>query len=332
MKKIHLNTTIGIFLSFVSFALSAYYFFTHPAFDLRLIASVISLLAFGAAMSEFKKYSSNFQFAGLFLAMISLGISIDHRLPAIPFVTIAMTCSFITNAHYFGRKWVAETDFLYLNLFLVAASLSSYVYGNLHYGYGWKGWILPAFPLILFTVFTFQNFFQLTGTLKYNKGKKQNVEAGKPAPAFSLNDIKGELISLSDFRDKRHVLIVFIRSDWCPSCRIKLRTYEKHREKFMEKDVQLLTISPSSAEANREMVMNIGIDFNVLCDTTQEVAKNYGVQLPVEVVGEKYNPGLPLPASFLIDKKGIVRYTSRPDRIGEFLDPTTIFPALEKLS
>ena len=45
----------------------------------------------------------------------------------------------------------------------------------------------------------------------------------------------------------------------------------------------------------------------------------------------KYQEGIPLPASFLVDKNGIVRYTSRPDRVGEFLDPSKIFPVLEKL-
>ena len=328
--QFHRNTTVSAVFSAASFSLSAYQFFFAPAFDFRLIASILSLLAFGAAMSEFEKYASNFQFAGIFLAMISLGISVDHR--PVPFMTVALFLSFITNSYYFGRKWIAETDFLYLNLFFSVASVGIYLFANLQYEYGWRGWAFPVIPILVFALFSIKNFTQLTGTIKYKKGKKQNVEVGKPAPEFSLNDINGKLIQLVDFRDKRHVLVVFIRGDWCPSCRIKLRTYEKHRERFLEKDVQLLTISPSSAEANKEMVMNIGIDFNVLCDTTQQVAKYYGVQLPTELVGEKYNPGLPLPASFLIDKKGIVRYTSKPDRIGEFLDPTTIFPALEKLN
>lgn len=69
----------------------------------------------------------------------------------------------------------------------------------------------------------------------------------------------------------------------------------------------------------------------MLYDEKMEVCQRYGVQLPVETVGEK-RVGMPLPASFLVDRNGIVRYTSRFDRINEFLDPATIFPVLEKLN
>ena len=37
------------------------------------------------------------------------------------------------------------------------------------------------------------------------------VELNAPAPDFSLLSIKGERITLSDFRDKSHVLVVFNR-------------------------------------------------------------------------------------------------------------------------
>ena len=322
---------ISFILSVVSAGMSAYHFLVHPAVDFRLMASVVSLAAFFLAVINFKKYASVYELFGILFSLITLGISIDHNLPFIPFITISLLLSFLSYKRYF-RKWFSETDALWLDPVLVIASFACYVYANIYYGYGWKGWVLPALALILNAILTIADFIYSLIALKYIAKKKQNVEIGKTAPGFSLPDKDGNTISLSDYKNKQHVLLIFIRTDWCPSCRIKLRTYEKHREKFQEKDIQLLTISPSNAEANRNMVMNIGIDFNVLSDPTQEIAKNYGVQLPTEVVGEKYDPGLPLPASFLIDKYGVVRYTSRPDRIGEFLDPTTIFPALENLN
>ncbi|MBI3501029.1 MAG: redoxin domain-containing protein [Bacteroidetes bacterium] len=328
----HRNTTISVVLSAASLGLSAYVYFTAPAFDFRLIASIASLLAFGATMSEFEKYASKYQLLGIFLSMLTLGISLDHRLPAIPFITIAMLLAYGSFKKYF-RKWFSESDFLWLDPVLVIASIACYAYGNIHYGCGWKGWALPALPLIVNAVFATKDFIFTSGSLKYMKGKKQNVEVGKNAPNFSLPDKDGNTISLIDYKDKQHVLLIFIRNDWCPSCRIKLRTYEQHRHKFNEKNVQLLTVSPSVKDAvDKDMTTNLGININVIYDEKQEVAKSFGVQLPTDVVGEKYNPRLPLPASFLIDKNGIVRYTSKPDRIGEFLDPTTIFPVLEKLN
>ena len=40
---------------------------------------------------------------------------------------------------------------------------------------------------------------------------------------------------------------------------------------------------------------------------------------------------IPLPASFLIDKTGIIRYYSHPAKIGEVIKLNDIFPVLETL-
>jgi len=71
----------------------------------------------------------------------------------------------------------------------------------------------------------------------------------------------------------------------------------------------------------------------VLADEEQKTAQVYGVQLKEfeHAFAEKYEEGIPLPASFLIDKAGIVRYVSRPDKVGEFLNPSLIFPIVEQL-
>lgn len=83
---------------------------------------------------------------------------------------------------------------------------------------------------------------------------------------------------------------------------------------------------------NREMASKLGVEFKVLSDEGQKTAMAYSVQLPSSLIGEQYKPGVPLPASFLIDKNGIVRYASSPEKIGEFLNPSTIFPILESLN
>ena len=43
------------------------------------------------------------------------------------------------------------------------------------------------------------------------------ITEGTAAPGFSLNDQFGRQISLEDFRDRRHVLLVFYPLDWTPT-------------------------------------------------------------------------------------------------------------------
>jgi len=43
------------------------------------------------------------------------------------------------------------------------------------------------------------------------------ITEGTAAPAFSLNDQFGRKISLDDFHDRQHVLLVFYPLDWTPT-------------------------------------------------------------------------------------------------------------------
>jgi peroxiredoxin len=71
----------------------------------------------------------------------------------------------------------------------------------------------------------------------------------------------------------------------------------------------------------------------MLSDDAQAISGKYGViyDNPVMEMSINYAEGIPLPASFLVDIDGVVRYVSRPDRVGEFLDPSLIFSVLDQL-
>ena len=42
----------------------------------------------------------------------------------------------------------------------------------------------------------------------------ERVKVGQLAPDFSLEDVNGKVITLSDFRDKKSVILVFYRGYW----------------------------------------------------------------------------------------------------------------------
>ncbi len=43
------------------------------------------------------------------------------------------------------------------------------------------------------------------------------ISTGTPAPGFALKDQFGREISLDDFRNRRHVLLLFYPLDWTPT-------------------------------------------------------------------------------------------------------------------
>jgi peroxiredoxin len=195
---------------------------------------------------------------------------------------------------------------------------------------GWQRWIF-------FTFAVFQSFKMVMGFLQIRAIQKFKmggyaVDAGKPAPDFSLPDETGFPQSLSAFKGRNHVLLIFVRGDWCPSCHITLRSYARNRERFREKNVTLLAVGPDPIGVNKRMVRELGVPFKMLSDEGQRTAMAYGVQMQDPVSRQIVPEGVPLPASFLVDQSGIVRYTSRPERAGEFLNPDTIFPVLAGLA
>ena len=159
------------------------------------------------------------------------------------------------------------------------------------------------------------------------------MQLGQEAINFNLPDQDGNPVSLADFKNQRHVLLIFVRGDWCPGCHMMLRTYEKNNEKFRARNIFAMAIGPDPVGVNRGMVEKLGLDFKVLSDEGQKTAMLYGVQLShyENNFSENYEEGIPLPASFLVDKQGVVRYVSRPDKVGEFLNPSLIFPIIESL-
>ena len=42
----------------------------------------------------------------------------------------------------------------------------------------------------------------------------ERVKIGQPAPDFSLRDSDGKVVTLSDFRGKKSVVLVFYRGHW----------------------------------------------------------------------------------------------------------------------
>lgn len=326
MKRIHLYTTIGLIFFFTGIAL-------FPS-QLPFLASIYALLAYFCSIKEVATYTSNYQFTVVTLSAVLLGISVDASLTTLPLLSIGMF--FVAAGSTFRIAFFRTfgyTQHSWFEVLMFVLSLSFYLIGNILQPTNWAGW---AFPIVLI-------FFQ--GVLAYGiiKDKKQltsftkggyKIAIGKEAPEFALSDQDGNTIRLSEFIDKRNLLLIFVRGDWCPGCHMMLRTYERERERFQQKNILVMAIGPDPVGVNREMVLKLGLDFKVLADEGQRTAMQYGVQLSEydNDFAEKYEEGIPLPASFLVDKKGIVQYVSRPDKIGEFLDPRTIFPIVEKLN
>jgi peroxiredoxin len=76
------------------------------------------------------------------------------------------------------------------------------------------------------------------------------IEAGAPAPDFTLLDHDGQAVSLSDLRGEQ-VLLVFYPADFSPVCTDQLSVYQADLPEFERRGVRVLGISVDSAFCHR---------------------------------------------------------------------------------
>lgn len=121
------------------------------------------------------------------------------------------------------------------------------------------------------------------------------LQVGYLAPDFVLPSLDGNMVRLSDFRGKKAVFINFWAT-WCPPCRLEMPTMEKAYQEYKGQGLEILAVSidvgPKSVV--REFMQEYGLTFPVLMDPESEVMYLYRI--------------FSIPASFLIDKKGIIRF------------------------
>jgi peroxiredoxin len=154
----------------------------------------------------------------------------------------------------------------------------------------YRGWMmLVAVSLLLLGVFL---------VIVQGRGSKAapeiRPEVGYLAPDFSLPSLGGQTVRLSDLRGKA-VLLNFWAT-WCAPCRLEMPTMDKAYQEYKSRGLEILAVSldAGSNSVVKNFMQELKLDFPVLLDPDMEVLRLY------RMVG--------IPASFLIDKQGIVRH------------------------
>ena len=319
------NNTLRSIIAVIS-TLACVYFIIYPN---PVVASALGTVAYFTILLTTKFATRKWQIYLLFLIALIAGYAMSAKI-GFPYLALSLlSMALMPGIRTLLFEEISGAGVGWLESALCLLGIGFYVFGNLYNSNGWVGWTFPA-PAIAFGIFMAVGF-RLDRKAFGTSMHKYDVELGKPAPVFTLPDEENNLVCLTEFKGKRHVLLIFVRGDWCPTCHIMLRAYEKFKDKFAEKNIMLLAIGPDSVGVNREMVLRLGLDYKLLCDDKAMAAKAYGMMFQANNYETKFDEGIPLPASFLVDVNGILLYTSDPHKPGAILRPDTIFPVIEGL-
>lgn len=111
-----------------------------------------------------------------------------------------------------------------------------------------------------------------------------------PAPDFTLTDMQGEAVSLSQYRGK--VILLNFWAGWCPPCRAEMPSMEKLYRQLKDRDFVILAVNVEEGgrAAVQDFTREIPVSFPILLDTAQTVSRLYRVR--------------GLPQSYIIDREG----------------------------
>ena len=174
------------------------------------------------------------------------------------------------------------------------------------------------------------------------------IKNGQRALEFQLPNAKGELVSLDALLAKGPVVLTFYRGSWCPYCSLQLRALQAQLSDIHALGATLVAISPQVPDGSMSKIEISEMEFVVLSDQDAKVAAQYGVawEVPEFLLEhmrvdrnldlERINNGnasiLPIPATFVLDTDGIVRWSYVNVDYRTRSEPTDIIAALKNLS
>lgn len=99
-----------------------------------------------------------------------------------------------------------------------------------------------------------------------------DIKAGSPAPDFTVENLQGETVSLSDYKGK--IVLLNFWATWCGFCVQEMPDLNKLNNEF--EDVAVLAVDVMEEKSIvSEYIEEGGYDFDVVLDLEGEVARTY---------------------------------------------------------
>ncbi len=173
------------------------------------------------------------------------------------------------------------------------------------------------------------------------------VKVGDKAPDFTLRNAAGKKVALSGLLEDGPVVLTWYRGGWCPYCNIALAALQEKLPELQEAGAQLVALTPERPGKSLDTKQKNELAFPVLTDLNHDVARKYGLVFKLtpkvrelyrsffdlkEFNGEAAgDEELPLAATYVIDRDGVVRWAFLDADYRKRAEPSEIVDAVRRL-
>ncbi|MFQ5960741.1 MAG: peroxiredoxin family protein [Candidatus Methylomirabilales bacterium] len=126
-----------------------------------------------------------------------------------------------------------------------------------------------------------------------SEAKPVAVEESTVVPDFTLPDLNGKQVSLSEYKGK--VVLLNFWATWCPPCRLEMPTIEDAYQQYKDQGFHVVAVSVDAGpqSAVRDFLHEYGLSFQVLLDPDMEILHAFH--------------SFSLPTTIVIDRRGVIR-------------------------
>lgn len=169
---------------------------------------------------------------------------------------------------------------------------------------------------------------------------------GDRMPDFVLPNAAGELVFSDDLLAKGPLVICFFRGGWCPFCSATLQALQEILPDINAQGASLIAISPDAAGYGIATRQSLGLQYEVLSDVDNAIGLRFGVvyRVPDEYWSALLSFGidlakrqgdkshmLPMPAAFIADAAGVLRYAHVSGDVTDRCEPGAIAGLLRSM-
>jgi thiol-disulfide isomerase/thioredoxin len=157
-------------------------------------------------------------------------------------------------------------------------------------------------------------FCLIGGTAQAASWKAFSTEGGQAPEPLVLADLAGRDVDLTSFRGE--VVLVNFWATWCEPCREEMPSLQRLQQKLGGRGFRVLAVNVGEGVPRiRQFLERTPVSLSIVRDADSDVMKAWRVRM--------------LPASFLVDRRGMLRYQI----VGEadYDDPAQQAPVLELL-